>query len=431
MSFMSRITPRRTLRLRMTFLYGALFLISGAALLAFVYILVLNEVSPPATADVQTARVPYSTPTAPTGRDGSAGSPGGGAPAASAGVAHGPEGQQEGQPGKEIAAQLARVMRELIISSGIALGGMVFLSVALGWIVAGRMLRPLRTVTSAARDISATSLHRRLALGGPDDEIKELGDTFDSLLNRLESSFQAQRQFVANASHELRTPLARQRVLGQIALSDPAATVESLREAHERILAAGAHQERLIEALLTLARGQAGIEVREQVDLARLVSEVVGARQAEATFRGVTLTASTAPALIAGHHHLAERLVANLVENALKYNLPGGWVRVSAGTVDGRATLAVANTGPLVPPDAVDDLFQPFLRLGAARAATGGVGLGLSIVQAITKAHDARIDVLARSEGGLAVTVTFPPMTSRMRMIMSKVEHPVADSTGE
>jgi signal transduction histidine kinase len=171
---------------------------------------------------------------------------------------------------KEAEARAARdaVLDRLLVQSGIALAAMALVSVALGSVVAGRVLRPLRTITTAARDISATNLQERLALDGPDDELKELGDTFDALLERLEASFESQRRFVANASHELRTPLARQRTLAQVAIGDPGATVASLRSAHERVLASGAQQERLIEALLTLSRGEAGLDRREPVDLA-------------------------------------------------------------------------------------------------------------------------------------------------------------------
>ncbi|MFF3325669.1 sensor histidine kinase [Streptomyces sp. NPDC002889] len=392
--------PRRTVRLRMTLLYGALFLVSGAALLTVTYVLTSRAVSE------QPAKGFIPAP-----------SSGGGLPP--------PEGSQDPlrRSGSEVlspqaqeilAHQKSVVMDQLVVQSGIALAFMLVLSIVLGWIVAGRMLRPLRTITATARDISATSLHQRLALDGPSDELKELGDTFDGLLSRLEASFQAQRQFVANASHELRTPLARQRTLGQVTLSDPEASVESLRAAHQRILAAGAQQERLIEALLTLARSQGGIDIREPFDLAQLTHEVVDARRSEAQYRTVTFRSSISPALTAGHRNLTERLVTNLVDNALRHNMPHGRIDVTTRTVDGRATLIVTNTGPLVPPNAIDQLFEPFQRLGATRAARAeGLGLGLSIVQAIADAHDAAITTTARAGGGLTITVTFPGVSHR------------------
>src|SRR6266496_157048 len=389
MSVISRLTrtagrprlPRHTVRLRITLLYGGLFLVSGAALLAVTYVLVFRAASAPST-----GQQPW-----PPANSGST-------------TPVQPDLQGLGQEprihtGPGLVKELSDVMHQLLVNSGIALAIMSVLSVVLGWIVAGRMLRPLRTITASARDISATSLHRRLALDGPHDELKELGDTFDGLLDRLESAFRAQRQFVANASHELRTPLARQRALGQVALSDPDATVASLRAAHERILVASAQQERLIEALLTLTRGQA----------------VIDARRAEADHRAVTFRPAIAAALVAGHRSLAERLVANLVDNALKYNKPGGRIEVATRTANGRATLSVTNTGPIVPADAVDDLFQPFHRLGVQRAGrSDGLGLGLSIVQAIANAHDATLTASPRPDGGLTVTVTFPEATGQI-----------------
>ncbi|MEV4642039.1 HAMP domain-containing sensor histidine kinase [Actinoplanes sp. NPDC049548] len=393
-------THGRTVRLRMTLLYSGLFLLSGAALLAVTYVLVLHAVTPTGTAPATgegTIPVPVGVGGLPPG-----------AP---------PDGGEGTRTWQLLTDQLSTVMRSLLVNSLIALALMGVISIVLGWIVAGRMLRPLRTMTGTVRDISATSLHRRLALDGPQDELKQLGDTFDELLDRLESAFRAQRQFVANASHELRTPLSRQRTIGQVALYDPEASAESLRAAHERILVAGEEQERLIEALLILTRGQTGIEVREPFDLARLTAEVLETRHAEAGLRGVTFRSSIGPATAAGHRKLAERLVVNLVDNALKYNHPHGWIEVATWTADDRGVVRVANSGTVVPPDAVEELFQPFRRLGTGRTAgLEGYGLGLSIVRAIADAHDARLDAHARPDGGLSITVAFPcPATPASR----------------
>ncbi|MBT2398218.1 HAMP domain-containing sensor histidine kinase [Streptomyces sp. ISL-100] len=421
MSVIARLTsriarsslPRRTVRLRMTLLYGGLFLVSGAALLGVTYVLTSRAVSArPAKGFIPAPGTSDALPPPEGARD----------PLRRSGS------EMLSNAAEQILAhQKAVVMQELLVQSGIALALMLVISIVLGWIVAGRMLRPLRTITATARDISATSLHQRLALDGPADELKELGDTFDGLLSRLEASFQAQRQFVANASHELRTPLARQRTLGQVSLSDPDATVESLRAAHQRILAAGAQQERLIEALLTLARSQGGIDVREPFDLARMAHEVVEARSAEARYRGITFRCSISPALAAGHRNLAERLVTNLVDNALRHNMPHGRIDVTTRTVEGRATLTLTNTGPLVPPNAIEQLFQPFQRLGATRAArTEGLGLGMSIVAAIADAHDADITTSARPGGGLTVTVTFPDVSNRAAAALPRPEQATA-----
>ncbi|MEU6426216.1 ATP-binding protein [Microbispora sp. NPDC046973] len=402
--------PRRTVRLRLTALYGGLFLVSGAALLAVTYGLVVGAVDRPPAVVKLAVTVASPSPTAPAApAPGTWGPPPGGEATDAVMAAA----QRDVQ--RNMARQKSAMLHTLLVQSAIALGLMSLASVLLGWVVAGRVLRPLRTITSIARDISATSLHRRLALAGPRDELRELGDTFDALLARLDGSFQAQRQFVANASHELRTPLARQRVLGQVALADPEPTLESLRTAHERILAAGQQQERLIEALLTLARGHAGLDERHPFDLARLVREAVAARAPAAHERQVTLRPSTGAAVSSGHRALAERLVANLLDNAIRYNVPGGQVDVTTGTQAGRAVLTVANTGPVVPADAVERILLPFQRLGPARTgrrgSSQGFGLGLSIVSAIASAHDATLTVVPRPGGGLVVTVGFPMAT--------------------
>ncbi|MFE3203198.1 sensor histidine kinase [Embleya sp. NPDC059237] len=401
----------------MTALYGGLFLVCGAALLAITYALVAGALErPPAvvkrevSAGAPTGGAP--TVNAPAPGDGAGPNAGPGDPAAADSL------QQEVR--RTVDHQKSAMLHTLIVQSGFALGLMVVTSVLLGWVVAGRILRPLRTITSTVRDISATSLQRRLALDGPRDELRELGDTFDALLARLEGSFQAQRQFVANASHELRTPLARQRALGQVALADPEPSIASLRTAHERILVAGEQQERLIEALLTLARGQAGVDVRRPVDLARLVAESVVGCGTDAAARLVTLRPSLDVAVTAGHRALVERLVANLLDNAIRYNTPGGHVDIGTATENGRAVVTVANTGPVVPADAVERIIRPFQRLDATRPArnvrtadAAGLGLGLSIVAAIASAHDAAFTAAARPDGGLAVTIAFPAAATK------------------
>ena len=288
---------------------------------------------------------------------------------------------------------------------------MALASVALGWLMAGRALRPVRTMSLRARGISERNLHERLALQGPDDELKELGDTFDGLLARLESAFESQRRFVANASHELRTPITLERALVEVALSDPNPSVESLRETCRRVLVAGEQQERLIEALLTLARSQRGLESRAPVDLREAAAE-----QARAVpSNGLTVQTELGEASTTGDQAMVERLVANLIENAVRYNEPNGWVSVWTGLREGEPTLEVTNPGPVVAPSQVDELVKPFARLNgngavAPRSAEArqGVGLGLSIVQAIVDAHGARMTTAPRAEGGLEVTVTFP-----------------------
>jgi len=301
--------------------------------------------------------------------------------------------------------QSSAALHQLLIQSGVALAIMTVISICLGWLVAGRALRPLRTITSAAREISASSLHRRLALDGPDDELRQLGTTFNGLLERLEASFAAQRQFVANASHELRTPLTFERTLVEVALADPDATVESLRQTCRRVLGAGEQQERLIEALLTLSRSQRGIDRRTPFDLSSVARDVLRARAGEAQRREIRIDAELQPARASGDLRLAERLLANLVDNAIRHNVPGGRIEIVTATTARGAALSVGNTGPVVPPTEIDRLLQPFERLADGRSGHGhgtapGLGLGLSIAQAIASAHGAVLSVHSRPGGG-------------------------------
>jgi len=230
------------------------------------------------------------------------------------------------------------------------------LALGVGWLIAGRILRPLRTITATARDISARNLHQRLALDGPDDEFRQLGETLDGLFGRLEASFQAQRHFVANASHELRTPLTAERTVLQVALADPDATAQTLRSACEKALKWGDQQERLIKSLLTLASSERGVEQWEPFDLADIGRNVILDRHREAERRGIHVDAALSAAPATGDPALAESLMASLVSNAIRHNLDGGWVEVATDMTDGRAVVTVSNTGPLIAPDEVDRL---------------------------------------------------------------------------
>jgi signal transduction histidine kinase len=265
-------------------------------------------------------------------------------------------------------------------------------------------------MSTRARGISERNLHERLSLEGPDDELKELAETFDGLLGRLESAFESQRRFVANASHELRTPITLERALVEVALADPHPTIDSMRDTCRRVLSASEQQERLIEALLTLARSQRGLEAREPVDLRELTAEVVRAVPSN----GLRVDAQLDEACAMGDPAMVERLVANLVENAVRYNRPDGWVTAWTGVRDGRPTLEVANAGPAVDGAQLGELLKPFVRAGGNGNGSGrvhdghGLGLGLSIVQAISDAHGARLRMIAPPEGGLRVSVAFP-----------------------
>jgi signal transduction histidine kinase len=413
--------PRRTIRLRLTAIYAVLFLLSGAGLLAITYVLVENHVAKP-------VMVKASGRAVPGGVGQVIGGAGGPDPVGTAGptfcsaVSTGPvpSPAQLGQCAdyfrvqtatlqRQVAAQRNDYLNTLLIGSGIALAVMTLAALGLGWVVSGRVLSPLRTITRAARNISASNLHERLALSRPDDELKELGDTVDGLLARLEGSFAAQRQFVANASHELRTPLARQRTLVEVALGDPGRTVASLEAACQRVLAAGQQQERLIEGLLTLARSQRGLDQLEPVDLAALTQETVLSRSADAWRRDIKLTVAASPAVFAGDARLAERLITNLLDNAIRHNHEGGQVTVRTTAASGEAVLTVTNTGPVIRPEEVPGLFEPFRHRGASRTSAGeSPGLGLSIVGAIAAAHGAAVWAWAPAEGGLEIHVRFP-----------------------
>jgi len=316
---------------------------------------------------------------------------------------------QVAQAGSAQAAQRAADSHQLLVGSGIALAIVAVLALLAAWLVAGRMLRPIRTITRTARRISSTSLHERLALDGPQDELKELGDTLDDLFDRLEASFEAQRQFAANASHELRTPLARQRALIQVALADPEASFATLRAAHERVLASEQHLEQMIEALLTLTRGEAGPEQREHLDLEVLASQALHGREAELAGCDLDVRATLSSGPTVGDPRLIERLIANLIDNAIRHNTPNGQIEITTGSRDRSAFVSITNTGPAVRPEEIERLFQPFQRLGGARTRhNNGHGLGLSIVHAIAAAHGAELTADAGPQGGLTIEVSFP-----------------------
>jgi signal transduction histidine kinase len=316
-----------------------------------------------------------------------------------------------GAPGRPVAqAQHHADLSHLLQASAIVLAAGTLGSALLGWFAAGRLLRPLQRITAAARTISATNLHERLALRGPEDEFKRLGDTLDELLARLEASFAAQRRFVANASHELRTPLTLDRTLLELALADPDAPASSLRRTCEELLANEQGQERLLEALLTLASSEGELERREPLDLSILAKHVLLTPRPTIEALSLDVESSLAPAITSGDAALLERLIANLIDNAAHHNIPGGRIEVETGTNAAHPFVSVANSGPVIQPGEIDRLFEPFQRGSADHADDndGHHGLGLSIVRAIATTHDATLTAQAPREGGLAVTVAFP-----------------------
>lgn len=284
------------------------------------------------------------------------------------------------------------------------------LGVAVSYFLAGRVLRPLQEITAAARRLSAERLDARIALQGPQDELKQLADTFDEMLERLESAFEAQRRFVADASHELRTPLAVMRTEVEVALADPDATAAELREAATVVHDATMRADRLVDSLLLLAQSDrmSGPAVRERVELPAVAAQALSAVAGEVAERGLQVATSYGPGGVLGDRALLERLAGNLVENAVRHNLPGGWLRVDTGTVEGRARLEVSNSGASLAPEQVAGLFEPFRRYGTARTARRGAGLGLAIVRAVAELHGGTAVASARPDGGLTVTVDLP-----------------------
>ncbi len=422
------VHPRTTVRWRLTLLYGGLFLASGAALLAVTYTLADSTTitrTGPLQGIVQhavnfrgrgAAAPPVAPPTArkslqrlPPGATVPAQLAQGNKQAIAAFNQFFSTGPGRGAITYVGTQQRVSDLHQLIIESSIALAVMALISAALGWVVAGRVLRPLRTMTATTQQISEASLDRRLAMHGPRDELRQLADTIDGLLERLEAAFNAQRRFVANASHELRTPLTAARAMLEMIISDPRATVETFRATCEQVLDENEQQEELIDALLALAQGQRGIEHREPIDLAEITAAVLDKQRAEARLRGLDLDVSLEPALVSGDARLIQRLVSNVIENAIRHNVPAGRVGVRVAPEAGRAGLVVVNTGPIVAEDQIERLLQPFQRLSPDRVTyREGLGLGLSIVAAIANAHAAALDVSTGSGGGLDVEVRFP-----------------------
>jgi signal transduction histidine kinase len=376
--------PRRTARVRLTVVFGVAFLAflpGGAALLALIYLLYGQHTMKPMLdlpkgVKVSAAAVRQAT-----------------AAIRASGL-----------------GELTFDRQQLLIASAIALVVIALAAAAIGWIIAGRVLRPLSTITAAARRISASSLHERLALPGPDDELKELADTLDHLFARLEASFDAQRRFAANASHELRTPLTRERALLEVTRADLAATTGTWLAVSQDLLAFNAEQDRLIEALLTLASTEADPGEREPTDLAAVTSAALAGARTAICDLSLDVRAGIQPASIDGDPVLIGQLVTNLIDNAIRHNVPGGDIEITTTTSHAGAVLSVASSGPVIPAADVDRLFQPFQRAGPRAARRdGGHGLGLAIVRAIATAHDATITAEPRPGGGLAIDVTFPP----------------------
>jgi signal transduction histidine kinase len=371
---------RRSLRLRLSLLYGGLFLASGAVLLAIAYAAV--------------AHLPLANPVVHV-------SPGG--------LTISPPHAQLHVIQAYLTSERTALLHGLLLRSGLALALMAAVSLWLGWLMAGRVLRPLRMITTTTRQISEENLHQRLALSGPQDELHELGDTIDGLLGRLEGAFGAQRSFVANASHELRTPLASMRVAIDVATRKSPPLSKDASILAGRIRADLGQADRILESLLVLARAQRGMADLKPVSLTRVVMRVLVTQSQAAADRAISVSSTLDEVEVIGDETLLSRLAANLVDNAIRHSSVGEFLSVTVKADGSAARMTVENGGPLLPDDKIGELTQPFRRVIADRTGSDdGVGLGLAIVAEITTAHRGTLELQGRSEGGLRVTVTLP-----------------------
>jgi signal transduction histidine kinase len=387
--------PRPSIRLRLTLVYAVVLVATCAGLLALNYGLLYQSL--------------YRDLKAPTEADLNA-------------MANDPPQEVTHQAGEQNEklrallfdqAEIDRLRRETLLktagTSAAALAATAMVGLGISWIVAGRMLRPLRTLTAATQRISQDRLHERVALTGPHDELKELADTFDEMVARLEASFTSQRRFVADAAHELRTPLAIVRTGAEVQLAKRHGTPEQWEAMALRALTATGRAERMLDGLLALARSDSGVLAEEPHDLAVAAAAALSEADGEAERARLTVTTDLRPAPVTGDPALLDRLLSNLVDNAIRHNRPGGWVEVVTGNGGLDATVTVRNSGDQIPAAEVDRLFEPFQRLAPERAAgSRSTGLGLAIVRSIVHAHGGTVTATPNADGGLAVTITLP-----------------------
>lgn len=386
---------RSTIRVRLTALYAFAFFVAGAILIALMYLYLAQSLQ--------------------------------NRPAALQGIVQQFR-NERGLPNRPVidnlftavAAQAERERQEtlqgMLVWSLVSLGAVGVAAGGFGWLLAGRALAPLQNVTATARRVADRSLHERIALEGPDDEIKELADTFDAMLERLDHAFDGQRRFVANASHELRTPLAINRTLIEVALDDPDVP-DATRQLGENLLEVNRRNERLIDGLLVLAKGEQRLDTYATIDLADIAHRAITTAGPDAREAGILLNSDVVHAFVIGDPALLERLAQNLIDNAIRYNIgEGGWVHVGVSGDSRYSRLSVVNTGPVVAPFELAGLFEPFRRLASSErimetgqpTGSRGAGLGLSIVRAVAVAHGGDVHAEARPQGGLVVTVTLP-----------------------
>lgn len=388
---------RPSIRFRLTLLYGALFLLAGALLLTFNFFLVRRSITDPEHRRQQVEKVLGDSVHPSAGQDSHT------------------EQQIGGRPAHEVFEQAQRefasdTTRELVTQSLVALSGMAVAAMALGWFAAGRVLRPLKDITATARRLSEQNLNERISMQGPHDELRELADTLDDMLGRLEAAFDSQRRFVSNASHELLTPLAIIRAELDVTLADANVSNAELRAMAETVRGATLRSEGLIERLLALARSDQGVMTKTRVGIDEVVRDAVVQLRSLAESADVHVESDLQEATVTGDRVLLERLVANLVENAILHNRPGGEVLIRTDAANGRVTLRVDNDGSKpIDPEVIEKLFEPFARADGDRLQhREGFGLGLSIVRSVAEAHSATVDATPRPGGGLSVTVVFP-----------------------
>jgi len=384
------LSLRPTIRIRLTLLYGGMFLMAGVVLLLLMYYYVRG-------AFVDT-RLPHLTLGAGT------------AFRTPDGIQISDQATLDRWLDTYQAARADQALNDLLRKALTALVCLAVIAFVAGYAMAGRVLHPLGRITRTAREVAGSDLHRRIELEGPDDELKELADTFDDMLGRLDRAFDSQRRFVANASHELRTPLAINRTLLEVQLSDPNAS-QDLQQLGKTLLATNERSEQLVEGLLLLARSENELIERRPVDLAEVAARAVEQVRPEAAGREVALRPDLGPAAVSGNGVLLERIALNLLQNAVRYNTPDGWVEISTAVAPGGGgELVVSNTGPVVPGYELEHIFEPFRRVkGADRTRSDkGVGLGLSIVRSVVRAHGGTIEATPRPGGGLRVQVRIP-----------------------
>lgn len=400
----ARSVPRRrrsTIRVRLTLFYGAVFALCGAALLLISYAIVRESLQRDEGTSNQRVIETYgynrqqvdffyNLPVPPAS-----------------------SGRQAGNVGDVIAGVQQDIrndaLHQLLIGSSLALATMLVVAVAVGWLAAGRALRPVGRLTTRARRLSEDNLHERLSLDGPDDELKELGDTLDGMLERLDRAFGAQRDFAANVSHELRTPLAVMQAEADLVLADPRAT-DRERQLAMIVREQTGRSEGLLNALLALARSESTMREREEVDLADVAADVVSERIEAADRAGMRIDVELDDVSVVGDRWLLDRVVANLVDNAIKYGESGGWLGLVVVRRGGDAVLSVSNGGDRLTEAQVGELLEPFRRAGGD--SRPGFGLGMAIVRSVVEAHDGRLDVRPRPGGGLDVEVRLPAVTS-------------------